>query len=89
MNVMSDIWEEYIDSRVKHPIFPKDLARQCLILTEEAGEVSQAVNDVLYGGSHNIYDVQKELLQTAAMCVRMLISIEKKEYTIENKEGAI
>lgn len=89
MDVIGNIFDEYAKSKNKHPIFPKDLARQCLILMEESGEVSQAVNDVIYGGKNKIGDVKKELLQTASVCVRMLIAIEKEEYTVDNKEGAI
>jgi NTP pyrophosphatase (non-canonical NTP hydrolase) len=55
----------------KHPIFPKDMFKQLAIMQEEAGEVTKAVLYYNYEGG-SIEDVKKELIQTAAMCVRML-----------------
>ena len=41
------------------------------ILMEEAGEVAHAVNDFYWHGG-NIEPVKHELLQTAAVCIRIL-----------------
>ena len=55
----------------KHPAWPTDLFEQVAILNEEAGEVTKAVlHYKREGGTLN--DVQEELIQTAAMCMRML-----------------
>jgi len=40
-------------------------------MQEEAGEVTRAVLHLAYEGG-SIEDVRKELIQTAAMCMRML-----------------
>lgn len=70
---------EVIDAEVeraesKHPDYPKDMYKQLAIMQEEAGEVTKAVLHYEYEfGSLN--DVKKELIQTAAMCVRMLKNI--------------
>ena len=55
----------------KHPNFPKDINKQTAIVSEEAGEVVKAV---LHYQDENgsLEDVRKELLHTAAMCIRML-----------------
>ena len=59
----------------KHPNFPADMFRQVAIMNEEAGEVTKAVLHYHYenGGLENI---KKELIQTAAMCVRMLDALK-------------
>lgn len=55
----------------KHPNYPYDMFRQVAIMNEEAGEVTKAVLHYHYEGG-TIEDVKKELIQTAAMCMRML-----------------
>lgn len=58
-------------AKKKHPIYPDDLFRQVAIINEEAGEVTKAVLHYHYenGAFENI---EKELIQTAAMCMRMI-----------------
>lgn len=55
----------------KHPNFPKDMYQQLAIMQEEAGEVTKAVLHYHYE-SGSLQDVKDELIQTAAMCMRML-----------------
>jgi len=45
-------------------------------MQEEAGEVTKAVLHYAYEKG-SIIDVKKELIQTAAMCIRMLNSLSK------------
>lgn len=59
----------------KHPNFPKGIFKQLAIMNEEAGEVTKAVLHYKYEGG-SIEDVKDELIQTAAMCMRMLNNIE-------------
>ena len=54
-----------------HPNFPKDIFQQLAIMQEEAGEVTKAVLDYHFG-KDTIEHVREELIQTAAMCMRML-----------------
>ena len=58
-----------------HPDYPKDIFHQLAIMQEEAGEVTMAVLDYHYSGK-SIEDVKKELIQTGAMCIRMLKNLE-------------
>ncbi len=58
----------------KHPDFPKDMFRQLAIMQEEAGEVAKAILHYHYE-TGSIADVEYELIQTAAMCMRMLQSL--------------
>lgn len=55
----------------KHPLFPTDMFRQLAIMQEEAGEVTKAVLHYHYEDG-SLQDVKDELIQTAAMCMRML-----------------
>ncbi len=67
----SDIESELNKAIAKHPNYPDDMFRQVTIMNEEAGEVSKAVLHYHDEGG-SIDDVRKELIQTAAMCMRML-----------------
>lgn len=75
-SVTNEIELELFTAEIKHTWEDKPLANQALIMLEEAGEVARAVN--LYqeeGGS--VEDIRTELIQTAAMCYRMLKNLPK------------
>lgn len=54
-----------------------NLIKQALVVLEEAGEVAQAVNN-LDEKNGTIEQVRTELIQTAAMCFRMLKGLDEK-----------
>ena len=58
-----------------HPDYPTNIFMQLAIMQEEAGEVAKAVLDYMEG-KHGIQELKDELIQTAAMCVRMLNNLE-------------
>jgi len=62
---------ELTKAKAKHPNYPDNIFIQLAIMQEEAGEVTRAVLHLAYEGG-SIEDVRKELIQTAAMCMRML-----------------
>ena len=69
-----------IDAELKraesiYPDYPKDMFRQLAIMQEEAGEVTKAVLDYCYANG-TLDQVKEELIQTAAMCMRMLKILE-------------
>lgn len=67
-------------AKKKHPDFPTDMFRQLAIMNEEAGEVTKAVLHYHYeGGSKK--DIEEELMQTAAMCMRMLEQLHEENTT--------
>lgn len=69
------IVNELAKAEVKHPNWPNDnLYKQHAIIAEELGEVAKAVlqNEELEG---NFFEIQQELRETAAMCLRMLINL--------------
>lgn len=73
----SKIDKELIRAETKHPQWPEDMFRQLAIMQEEAGEVTKAVLHYHYEGG-TLDHVKEELIQTAAMCMRMLIHLPEK-----------
>ena len=69
-----EIQQELERAEKKHPDFPKDMFQQLAIMQEEAGEVTKAVLHYHYEGG-TLEDVREELVQTAAMCMRMLSAL--------------
>jgi NTP pyrophosphatase (non-canonical NTP hydrolase) len=70
-SISSEIATELERAKKKHPNWPTDIFQQLAIMQEEAGEVTKAVLDYHFE-KKSISDVREELIQTAAMCVRML-----------------
>lgn len=69
--VLQGIENELIHAIAKHPDYPKDIIHQVSIMNEESGEaIRAALNYVYEGGSKE--DLEIELRQTAAMCIRCL-----------------
>jgi len=77
----SRIQDELEREEKKHPIFPLNIFEQLAIMQEEAGEVTKAVLHLKYENG-TLYDIEEELVQTAAMCMRMLQSLEEKTSNI-------
>jgi len=63
-------------AEIKHPNFPSDMFQQLAIMQEEAGEVTKAVLHFQYEKG-SLQDIKDELIQTAAMCMRMLKNLPK------------
>lgn len=78
-HILFDIKKELEKAKKKHPFFPLDAVRRCSIMMEEAGEAVQAANDIVWGDIDDTANLKTELLQTAAMCVRILEAMENKE----------
>lgn len=55
----------------KHRHFPDDLIHQVAIMSEESGEAVRAALLHVYD-DHTLDDVEEELYQTIAVCVRIL-----------------
>lgn len=66
-----EIQTELERAEKKHPNFPTDMFRQLAIMQEEAGEVTKAVLHYQYEDG-TFEHIREELIQTAAMCMRML-----------------
>ena len=63
----------------KHPNWPKDLFIQHTILAEEVGEVAKAILHLKYEDG-TVQGLYKEILQSAAMCMRMLDYLQVQYY---------
>jgi NTP pyrophosphatase (non-canonical NTP hydrolase) len=71
INPIKLVKKELKRAKLIHPFYPKNIFKQLAIMQEEAGEVAKAVNDYHYQAGGTIQDVKDELIQTAAMCIRM------------------
>lgn len=72
-------------AQLKHPNFPEDMFKQVAIINEESGEITKAVLHYHDEGG-SLEDIKKELIQTAAMCMRMLNAIEIKDNYLTTKD---
>lgn len=81
----AEIDSELQRAKVKHPNYPPDMFQQLAIMQEEAGEVTKAVLHYHYENG-SLENVRKELIQTSAMCVRMLQNISLWEAKTRNDE---
>ncbi len=73
--------KELAKAEAKHPEWPTDPLHAIAIIGEEFGELTQAVLQVTYEpGKSLITDVQREAVQTAAMALRFLQSMDAYVY---------
>jgi NTP pyrophosphatase (non-canonical NTP hydrolase) len=73
--------KELVKAEAKHPEWPADPLHAIAIIGEEFGELTQAVLQVTYEpGKSLITDVQREAVQTAAMALRFLQSMDAYVY---------
>lgn len=80
-NVKLEKWEiikaalmELDRARALHPVWPEDTIHATAIMLEEAGEVLQAANNLVAGHKGGtVEDVRKEVIETMAMCLRLLL----------------
>lgn len=85
-DILSDLLDELAKAKQKFPEWPVDPIHQVAIMQEEAGEAVQAAVDYVYKFAmepeYKRALLKKELLQTAAMCLRCLQHIyeSKSDY---------
>ena len=68
--------EELERATKKHPHWPKDILHATMVMAEEAGESVQGALDYTYAKKPK-EDFQEELIQTIAMCLRILRRIDE------------
>lgn len=85
MDVIELVLEELAKAEEKHPGWPEDPFHALAILSEEVGELNQAVLQYTYEEGTSAA-VKKEALQTAAMALRFLMGLS--DYTYKQSEGA-
>lgn len=78
---MRSVNDEIERAMMKFPTWPTDPIHAAAVISEESGEVMKAVLQAVYephksGPSH----VREEVIQTAAMCIRFLASLDDARY---------
>lgn len=69
--ILTDIVIELERAKKLHPNWPADIIHAVAVVAEESGEAVRAALNMHYQGG-SIADLRTELVQTAAMCVRMI-----------------
>lgn len=80
---VTSIIAELEKAKKKHPEFPDDPVRMAVIMAEEAGEAIRAANNLCYHGG-SIEDLQTELAQTGAMCIRVMAQLMASRSSNDN-----
>lgn len=68
---IDEILKEVERAEKKHPLWPEDVIHQVAIIAEESGEAVRASLQLLYENG-NLEELHKEVVQTAATCIRYL-----------------
>ncbi len=89
---LADIIDELHKATEQHPKWPSDMIHQAAILSEEAGELTKAVNDHIWKKAP-LSEVRRETIQTGAMALRFLVNLPSEEKPqparyIEPEKGA-
>lgn len=74
-HAITEIIVELDTAKRKYPSWPKDIIHAVSIMNEEAGESIRAALNMSYHGESPEF-LKKELIQTAAMCLRCLENME-------------
>lgn len=80
------VFEELKRAQRQHPQWPTDNVKRAAIVLEEAGEVIREANRIDEGKS-SLAALKMELIQTAAMCYRMLNAITDDEQEMVRMYG--
>lgn len=81
MSSLIDVMEEMSRAMDKFPEWPDDPIHAVAVLGEEYGELQKAVLEHTYEPHKSTKeDARKEAVQTAAMALRFLMSLEEYEY---------
>ena len=65
---------EYSRAIDLHPYWPDDIIHAVSIMNEESGESIRAALNYEYE-DQSIEEIKKEVIQTAAMCIRVLVNL--------------
>lgn len=79
--VIDEVMAELDNAVSKFPVYPTDPIHALAILGEEYGELNKVVLQYTYEPNKTSKDeIRSEAIQTAAMAVRFLLSLERFEY---------
>lgn len=81
MNVIDQITAEVARATVKFPTWPTDPLHALAVLGEEYGELNKAMLQLTYEPHKtSLEEVRTEAIQTAAMALRLAMSLERYRY---------
>lgn len=73
--------QELCSATTKFPFWPSDPLHALAVLGEEYGELNQAILQLMYEPEKSSLDhVKEEAVQTAAMAIRLLMSVDDYDY---------
>ena len=79
--VISDVLEELESAIKKFPTWPNDPLHALAVLSEEYGELSKGMLQVVYEpGKTTLNEVRQEAIQVAAMTMRLIKSLDVYSY---------
>jgi NTP pyrophosphatase (non-canonical NTP hydrolase) len=79
--VLREIQDEVERAMRKFPQWPTDPIHAVAVIAEECGELQKAILEAVYEPyKGNRPNIRTEAVQTAAMCVRFLGSLDKYEW---------
>ena len=74
LGIWIDVWEEVTRAQRIFPWWPEDVAHGAAIVVEEAGEILKDANSIRWTQKGvTPKELRIELIQTMAMCMRMLL----------------
>lgn len=80
--IVADVAIEVQRATTKFPTWPTDPLHAVAVLQEEVGELTKEVLQLTYEPGKSSRDaVRKEAIQTAAMAMRFLMSLDRYEYS--------
>jgi hypothetical protein len=76
-----EVYDEIEKAITKFPLWPTDPLHAVAIVGEELGELNRAIVQVIYEpGKASVDDVRTEAIQTAAMAIRFVRSLDKYKF---------
>lgn len=82
MDVMQEVQAELARATKKFPTWPTDPLHALAVLGEEFGELTKDMLQLTYEPHKTSREnVRKEAIQTAAMALRLAMSLDRYEYT--------
>ena len=82
MDIVYEVMAEVTRATVKFPTWPTDPFHALAVLGEEFGELTKAMLQFTYEPHKGVtrQDIREEAIQTAAMALRILMSLDRYSY---------
>lgn len=83
---VDQVMVEMEQAKAKFPTWPTDPLHALAVLGEEFGELTKAMLQLTYEPHKtSVVEVRKEAIQTAAMALRLAMSLDQYEYKPSNQ----